>query len=203
MNTKELEQLLEAGVETQRIDFKESCTWNVEKLAKDVLAFSNVRDGGYIIIGVKQTSQGFERKGILEEHKNTYTFDVMKDQMAPFADPCVNFKVDFPNDKTGMPYVIIYVYEFEEVLVICKKNSEDTRKGVIYFRNRTRRWESAPISNSYDMRDIIERATVKIMRKFSKLGLIVPESLKIPKSKILLYELRDKREYDEEIRDIL
>jgi len=203
MTTKQIEQLLEAGTETQRIDFKESCGWDVKSFAKDILAFSNIRDGGYIIVGVKETLQGFEREGILEEHKDTYVFDVMKDQMTSFADPCVNFRVDFPKDKGGIQYVVIYIHEFEEIPIICKRNSEDTKRSAVYFRNRDRRWESASVSNSYDMRDIIDRAAIKMMRRFNKLGLIVPESLKIPRGKIALYELRDKEEYDKELKDLL
>jgi predicted HTH transcriptional regulator len=61
MNTQELEQILEGGTETQRIEFKGACDWSVRLLAKDILALSNVRDGGYIVVGVEDET--FNRQG--------------------------------------------------------------------------------------------------------------------------------------------
>ena len=45
MNTQELEAILEGGTETQKIEFKGACDWNVRSLAKDILALSNVQEG--------------------------------------------------------------------------------------------------------------------------------------------------------------
>ena len=103
MNTKELEQFLEAGTETQRIDFKYPMIWDVASLAKDILAMSNVQDGGSIIIGVIENKEKkvFEREGITDDIKKTYVIDTMKDQMRKFADPHVDFDISFPDDKFG------------------------------------------------------------------------------------------------------
>ena len=62
MNTQELEAILEGGTETQKIEFKGACDWNVRSLAKDILALSNVQDGAYVVIGVEEGS--FNRQGI-------------------------------------------------------------------------------------------------------------------------------------------
>ena len=176
MNTQELEETLEGGTETQRIEFKGACDWSVRSLAKDILALSNVRDGGYIIVGIED--ENFNRQGITVEQKQTYNIDTMRDQMASYADPHVNFVVSFPNDRFGKKYAAIRVLEFEEIPVICRRDSQDTKAGIVYYRNRNRRPESAPVSNSYDMRDIIELATVKRMRKTRELGLTVSPSVK-------------------------
>ena len=177
MTTKEIEELLDAGVETQRIEFKESVQWSVEIFAKDILALSNVQDGGFIIIGVAEDTNGnFERKGIKPEHKGSYKLDIMRDQMAAFADPHVNFIVEVSIDKNGLEYIVIKIFQFEEIPVICSKESKDTKKSIIYYRNKNRRIESAPISNNYDMRTIIELATVRMMQKKSEIGYTVKES---------------------------
>lgn len=179
MTTEELEAKLEGGTETQTIEFKGACNWDDKIFAKDILAMSNIQDGGFIIVGMKELGDGtFEREGITEEIKASYKIDEMKDQMTKYADPHVNFVVDFSKDRNGKEYAIIRVFQFEEVPVICRKDSTDTKAGVVYYRNKNRRVESAQVSNSYDMRDIIKIATVKMMKRKTELGFTVKQSVK-------------------------
>jgi predicted HTH transcriptional regulator len=171
MNTEELEIHIQGETESPTLDFKAATLWDVARLAKDILAFSNVQDGGTIIIGIEDGT--FIRQGITEAQRNSYKIDIMRDQMTSFADPHVNFSVDFPVDKDGKQYACIRIEPFEEIPVICRKDSADTRAGVIYYRNRNRRVESASVSNSYDMREIIEVATVRMMQKKQRAGFLV------------------------------
>ncbi|WP_342711073.1 ATP-binding protein [Bradyrhizobium sp. B124] len=168
MNTEELEIHIQGAAESPTLDFKAATPWDVARFAKDILAFSNVQDGGIIIVGIEDAT--FVRQGITEPQRNSYKIDIMRDQMTSFADPHVNFSVDFPTDQDGKQYVCIRVEPFEEIPVICRKDSADTRAGVIYYRNRNRRVESASVSNSYDMREIVEVATVRMMQKKERAG---------------------------------
>lgn len=171
MHTKELEELLEAGRETQTLDFKESCVWDVKCFAKDILAFSNVADGGHIVIGMKENNDGFyTRKGVTKTHGKTYKVDTMRDQMTAFADPHVDFSVHFPNDTKNTLFIVIKVHPFEEIPVICRKDSADTKLATIYYRNRNRRVESAPVSNANDMRAIVRQAAQRLMQKLGEEG---------------------------------
>lgn len=175
MITDDLEILLETGTETQQLDYKESCLWDVKTFVKDILAMSNVQDGGKLIIGVKEVKkETFERQGVTAEHKSTYKRDEMKDQMAAYADPHVDFSVFFPKDKQGLEYVVIKIEPFQEIPVICKRNGHEVKEGGVYYRNRNRRVESALVSNSYDMRDIIERAVIKMRLRKKELGYPLP-----------------------------
>lgn len=172
MKIEELEEILEGGTETQTIDFKCSCEWDETSFAKDILAFSNVQDGGYILIGVKELANGtFEREGVTETDKQSFKIDVMRDQMSKYADPHVNFTVDFPQDKAAKNYVAIRIFPFQYFPVICKKQGLQTSIAAIYYRNRNRRPESAQVSNVYDMRDIIEVAARRMMWRWRALDL--------------------------------
>ncbi|MFO7676087.1 MAG: ATP-binding protein [bacterium] len=172
MTTKKLEQLLEAAVETQRVDFKASCPWVAASFAKDILALSNVQDGGYIIIGVEERDDGsHERRGVSQVDSDSYALDQMRDDMSAYADPHVDFVLHRVKDRSELLYVVIEVQPFGEIPVICRKDTKDTNAGKVYYRNRNRRVESAPVSNSHDMRDIIERAAVQLMRRLHGLGL--------------------------------
>jgi len=176
MEIEEFERLIEGGTETQKIDFKESCPWEKDSIAKDILAFSNVRGGGYIIIGIREIEGGIERQGISDGHLGTYDLETMLDQLSSYADPRIDIELDPVEDvKNNKKYLIIVVKEFQDIPAICKKDGKEVNKGVIYYRNTDRRPESAPVSNSSDMRDIIELAAVKMVKKYRELGL-TPES---------------------------
>ncbi len=168
MTGDELDQLLEAGHETQSIEIKAAMAWDHLKLAKDILALANFRDGGYIIIGIDD--QSFTRHGITPEIRATYQIETMRDQIARYADPYVEFHISFPRDSSGKEYVAIEVAPFRDTPVICRKDSTDTCAGVIYYRSSNRRIESAPVSNSYDMQDIIFAAVARTRMRLQDLG---------------------------------
>ena len=171
MTTEDLEKLIEAGTETIQVDYKASMAWKVQSFVKDFLAMSNLQDGGWLIIGVKENDDGtYERTGILPEHKSTYIKDTMKDQLSPFTDPYVDFLLDTVSDANKLEYVVIKIEPFKEIPVICKRNGREVREGTIYYRNTNRRVESAAISNSTDMRDLIERAMLKMRYRARNLG---------------------------------
>jgi predicted HTH transcriptional regulator len=167
----ELERLLEGGEETQTFEVKCRMTWNVKKLARDILAMANVRDGGTIVIGVVDGT--FVREGVDDATKATYNPDTMRDQLAAYADPHVRVTVHLLSDSKGTEYVAIRVHPFRELPVICKLDSNDTKAGAIYYRTTNRRPESAVINNSYDMRDLIMTAVARVREGLSRLGLQV------------------------------
>ena len=85
-------------------------------------------------------------------------------------------------------YLVIKVNQFTDSPIICRKDGVDTNAGAIYYRNKNRRIESARISNSYDMRDLILLATSGMMSKISGIGFYV--------------EQIDKKKFKEELGDL-
>ena len=189
MNTKELEELLEGGIETPHIEYKGACEWNINTFAKDILAIANIEDGGWIIIGMAEKDVGYERVGMTPAKIATFNYDIMRDQFASFASPHVKFSLAFPNDKKGLSFVVIKIAEFTEVPVICIKPNEraGTNAPVIYYRNTDKKVESGPISNYHDLHNLLERSTMKIRARWKQLGLSVPDNIQ----KVLDDELGD------------
>lgn len=144
--------------------------WDVKILVKDILAMANVQDGGSILIGV--VDKTFERQGVSADQRATYVVDVMRDQLTKYADPHVDISVSFPVDRQGKQYVAIRVMPFREIPVISRISSLECglRAATIYYRNSNRRPESAPVSNSYDMRDIITVAAMRTRQRLLNLG---------------------------------
>jgi predicted HTH transcriptional regulator len=172
VDTEDIEALLTGAEETDVLEFKGAVSWNRNLFVKDILAMANVIDGGRIVVGVEDGT--FRRLGLTPEQVATYRIDEMRDGLAPFADPRVVFRLHSVADAAGLIFVVIEVSPFEDVPVICRRDGADVRAGVIYFRSRTRRPESAAVANSSDMRDLVERSATQSARRLRRLG-FVPE----------------------------
>ena len=176
MNTNELMQYLEGQRELQGLDYKADCVFEIKSLAKDIIAMSNVADGGIIIIGVAEDKVNniFLPTGVSAENLRSYKVDVLMDKMSKYADPSVDLSVHFPQDLEGKSYVVIKIYPFKEIPIITKGEIQDElKRDTIYYRTTNKRVQSAPVSNSSDLRDILERAAVKIMQKRRSFGFVV------------------------------
>jgi predicted HTH transcriptional regulator len=174
MNTNELERLLEAAVELPGLDFKSPMAWDVRMFVKDILAMANTEDGGVLVIGVSEETHpatGFKREGVTPIIASSYKADVMKDQVEGFADPFVEFSVDFVVDLKGLNYVVIRVSPFFDQPVICKQEGKDVHKGDIYYRKPRGRPQSCRIDSAHDMRNLLMVAHARMSRTITRLGL--------------------------------
>lgn len=181
MTTENLEHLFETQQESPQLDFKGPMAWDVKSFAKDFLAMANERDGGTLVVGVEEDKAlipPYVRRGVSDTDLATFDFDHMKDELARYADPHVDFTVFHVADKDELKFVVIKIHEFDAIPVICKKDCKEVYDGRIYGRKRDKRPQSAPIASSHQMREIIDRATVKMMQHYQRLGLGV--STQIP-----------------------
>lgn len=168
MNCEEFYQLIEAGKENRRLEFKGSGAWSDsnfrEKIIRSVLAMSNIKDGGDIVIGVTQTQEKINLDGMKDGDFASFSEETVKDKVSNYTDPNVDFDLEKVTcDKKK--FIVIRVREFEEVPIICKKSGSELKEGAIYVRTKHKRPQSVPIPDSNHMREMVNHA---IEKKFLK-----------------------------------
>lgn len=174
MTLDELEAHLADARETDALEFKQGMPWDKAALVKDILALSNVADGGLIVIGIEDNP--FARKGVSKDDISTYHAETMRDQIATYATPRVEFNVHIIKDQDSLEFVVIEVLPFEDIPIICAKSGSDVKRGEIYFRSRAKRPASARIERSEDMREIIETSISRRLNRLRRIGLVAPVS---------------------------
>ena len=165
-NADELTTLIDLGREDRSLEYTESRSWSdlKDKIAKTALGMVNIRDGGTIIIGVSQRSGSLVSQGMTQEDVETYDTDDVQAYVNRFADPYVRLEVRVVTHDTKT-FVAIVVYEFDEVPIVCKRSSTGLRQGAIYTRSY-RMPETCEVPSQTEMREIIEMATDKGVRRF-------------------------------------
>ena len=184
-NYEELEEFVQMNRNSERRDceFKSGIEWNSSniryKIVKAILAISNLRDGGYIIIGVEKPDNvtGYQLTGMSDTIANTYDAEIILVLVNSFAWTHVSLTVNH-FEHEGNHFVVIQVAEFEDTPIICKKNYNDIiKEGRIYGRPH-RRIESSDNLSAEDLQEIIdlaiEKRTRRQMRLFEQLGISIP-----------------------------
>lgn len=143
-------------------------------VVRAVLGMANRRDGGRIVLGLREGPGGtLELVGLTDEDEATWRHDHLADAIAGYADPYVEFQVENRRHEEKL-YVLIEVSEFGEVPVICRKGYPTNpqpgqqailRAGAIYVRTRRKPETSEPPGQT-EMRELIELATEKRLRSF-------------------------------------
>jgi len=165
----EIEKLIERKVESANLDYKEGFIWNKDnkylqrELIKDIMGMANTRDGGTIILGVKDNS--FDLIGVNQEVYKSFDQTDVAQMLHSYSKPKARIEVKKPKIH-GKDVVVINVTEFEDAPIICTKaltsaNPRELilRKGAVYIRTSAAVTEE--ISSEEDMRDLLGRAMHK------------------------------------------
>lgn len=183
-NATDLEFYIQHRKEERYLEYKCSMVWSGNdttkvKVAKAMMAMSNLRNGGVIVIGMKEPKRGVWDPDIMtDEQVASFTQDDVAQWVNDYAVPAVQFTVKpFVLDTNN--FVIIKVREFDSFPTICRKpkqsGGEALRKGAIYYRSN-RKNESAPVSSDEDMRELIKLAVDKgiarEVKRLRELGLV-------------------------------
>lgn len=173
MTDEELEALLEPRHETNGLEFKgpgkRTDKAFLAKVVRAVLGMANRRQGGDVIIGVRDSP--VEPDSLTDDQAKTWTYDDTAASVNEYARPSVNFKLEHKLFK-GHKLVIIQVQEFAEIPILCvkdyhgdKKALPILRRGACYVRSRHKP-ETSEIPAEEEMRELLELAVDKGLRKF-------------------------------------
>jgi predicted HTH transcriptional regulator len=173
MTKEEFGEILARGREQPNVEFKgpglKSDKHLFAKVTRAVLGMANRRDGGYVIVGVEERQGKLNPTGLPPEQLATWTYDNLADGLAAYAEPSVEFDTEVVEYET-LRFLVIRVEEFIEVPVLCKRGYNKgkeviLREGACYIRPR-RKPETIEVSTYADMRDLIDLATDKSLRRF-------------------------------------
>jgi len=169
VNGADVEFYIQHGKEERYLEYKGAMSWSSDytkvEIAKAMMAMSNLRNGGIIVVGMKEAQRGiWEPDTVTAEQVASFTKDDIAQWVNDYAVPSVQFTVE-PFSLDTNKFVIIKVREFDSVPTICRKpkqfgDREKLKKGAIYYRSNAKN-ESAPISSDEDMRELIALAVGK------------------------------------------
>ncbi len=158
------------GREERNIEYKGPMNWKdpqtKAKVTKACLAMANVRDGGWIVVGVRCNEKGaYEAVGMDSKDAQSFEQDHVQAYVNGFADPPVKVEVSRV-EHSGKLFIVMRVHQFDQAPVICKKSGpEGLKEGTIYTRTR-RMVESAPVADEGEMREILRLAVDEQMHDF-------------------------------------
>lgn len=161
---KELTNLILHPHESKEHEFKGAMAWNGKdkkaccELVKDILAMANTK-GGFIVIGVKETDNGFSPEGLTSEQVASFQSEEINRFVQRYAEPPINTNLS-KVEHDGKVFVILSIPQFGGIPHICKKDyPEVLTTPTLYVRTDNN--ESAPIATSSDFHAIIEAAILK------------------------------------------
>ena len=147
--------------ERRDIEFKRSMNWDTSdrvkaKIAKNLMAFSNIRNGGYFVLGVQQNAdETFTPIGMSDAAYDSHRIDRVMPYVNSKAEPPVTFEMR-KIERDHLKFIIYKIYQFDNIPVFCLNEDNDSiilHKGVIYTRTM-RMFETAPIQNQSEMNEI-------------------------------------------------
>lgn len=133
------------------------------KLAKHVIGLSNRKDGGYLLIGVEDST--LKPVGLTDDQVATWDAASVDTALAPYAAPRPVVQVFRGSLGDGTVLLALRVTAFEEQPLVCTKSVTDDRgrtilrEGALYIR--TEGTETKEVTTEAEMRELLSRAYVK------------------------------------------
>ncbi len=171
---KKIQSLIEVAYELRDREFKSAfswvdpkSSWLREKVARAVLGMTNIKYGGNIILGIKEDTNGENKKMVLErltedQLESFGDYDAIKGFIDGFSYLDTNFDMGWGKYEKKR-YVVLTVAEFYKIPMICKKDGQHKgvlRKDDIYVRSRKGPYSTIR-TTELELREIIKMAADK------------------------------------------
>jgi predicted HTH transcriptional regulator len=154
------------------VDFKESAAWDALRwrIVRTALGMGNLRDGGIVIIGVREQGRTWGPTGISDADMATYDPDVVQDQVGRHVSPGVSLDLVLHTHQDKKRYLVIAVHEFADTPLVCKRdggpgNRLEVTAGAVYVRPTTGRARTTKVTTAEEMHELLELAAEKRARR--------------------------------------
>ena len=174
LSDKKIQSLIEVAYELRDREFKSPFSWTdtksswlKEKVARAVLGMTNIKYGGNIVVGVREDTNGKNKKMVLQgldecQFESFGDYDAIKGFIDGFSYSDTNFDMGWGVYEKKR-YVILTVAEFYEIPVICKKDGQYRdilKKNDIYVRSKKGPYSTIR-ATELELREIIKMAADK------------------------------------------
>lgn len=143
INDERIEELINIRFEYEELDYKEIIDVNkredIIKITKDIIAFANLRNGGYIILGVKD--KDYKSIGLPMDFHIDET--IIRSKVNSFCKPKINLLYrEFIRKIDKKKYAVFYIFPSKEIIFTSKegnynfkgKTKSEFRKGDAFIR---------------------------------------------------------------------
>lgn len=169
-----IDYLIFHGREERNLEYKQSMSWSdmstKVKVTKSAMAMANITDGGYIVFGEKKNGEVYELEGMQKDHADSFKQDDIMEWVNSYADPYVELIVS-PTGRNGKLFIVIKVWEFNQLLIVCKKDGEGLKRGDVFTRSR-KKYETSRVGSQTEMREILDLAVDREIKRLRSRGLI-------------------------------
>lgn len=183
INFNELQQLIEGGCERRDLEFKESYAWKEKDFdyiqattIRGIIAMSNIRGGGVLVVGVKEVGNVPKLDGLNEVQFQSFqkTENVIR-IIDEFIYTRTNIEIVYTQDEENNYYIVFRIAEFEVLPLITKKEFTSSGKCIIEVDTIYSRTKSGAISSKragyFELEECIEIAIDKGRRKIEQRGI--------------------------------
>jgi hypothetical protein len=194
METEQLVTAMQAGHEVRGIEWKGELDFaekaSIAKVSRAMIGMANSRNGGSVVLGIDDTDPASMGPGLSAKALESWAnFDEVSANLHKYADPPLIFSLKRHDFDNGKSVVELIVREFSEVPVLCKKTfPEILREGACYVRTY-RQAETTEIPTQTEMRELIDLAVEKGLRRFVQ---------RAEQAGLKLATSDEQQEYDEE-----
>lgn len=176
------QEALKLGAESPGIEFKSTAPFKKLRyaIARAAQGLSNTRDGGFIIIGVKQR-KGIppELQGVTDSIKEEYDPEVVRDTVNKYASPPIETQTVVV-EHDGKTYITIAIPPFTRTPTVCRlatpqgvDKEDEMRPGDVFIRPQDK-IETRRVHSGAEMDELLQ---IALGRRVSEIFGALPDAL--------------------------